>query len=144
MKVIVVSGTPGTGKTIIAKKLAKKLKAKYIDINRIVKENQLDNSYDKERTCYVVDIKKLNKVLINLIKESKENLVIDGHLAHFLPREYVDEVIICKTTLRKLKNRLKKRGYNKNKIRENLDAEIFDICFNEAKEKGHKVEIIET
>src|SRR3989344_3218410 len=46
--------------------------------------------------------------------------------------------------LKKVKKRLEKRGYNKLKIRENLDAEIFDVCYEEAKELGHKVEVIES
>jgi len=32
----------------------------------------------------------------------------------------------------------------KRKIRENLDAEIFDVCLNEAKEKGYRIKIINT
>jgi broad-specificity NMP kinase len=46
--------------------------------------------------------------------------------------------------LKKLKKRLEKRNYSKSKIRENLDAEIFDVCLVEAKEKGHKIKVIET
>jgi len=30
-------------------------------------------------------------------------------------------------------------GYSKDKIQENLECEIFDVCLNEAKEAGHKV-----
>ncbi len=33
---------------------------------------------------------------------------------------------------------------NKDKIRENRDAEIFDICLGEAKEKGHNLIVIDT
>ncbi len=39
---------------------------------------------------------------------------------------------------------MKKRKYSKEKIRENLDCEIFDVCYNEALEKGHKVKIVYT
>jgi broad-specificity NMP kinase len=46
--------------------------------------------------------------------------------------------------LKKLKQRLKKRGYHKAKIEENLECEIFDVCLEEAKEAGHKVKIINT
>ena len=34
--------------------------------------------------------------------------------------------------------------YNKGKIRENLDCEIFDTCFSEAKEKGHELIVLDT
>ena len=36
------------------------------------------------------------------------------------------------------------KKFNKNKIQENIQAEIFDICLNEAKEKKHKVIVINT
>ena len=43
MKVIIISGTPGTGKTTLAKKLAKKLDFEYIDINKIIKKYGLSS-----------------------------------------------------------------------------------------------------
>ena len=46
--------------------------------------------------------------------------------------------------MKKLEKRLKERKYSKKKIRENLDAEIFQICLNEAKENGHKVVTFDT
>ena len=65
-------------------------------------------------------------------------------MSHYLPKKYVDLCIVTKCGLKKLKKRLEKRKYNKKKIRENLDCEIFDICLNEAMEKGHKVKIVDT
>jgi len=143
-RIICVSGSVCSGKTTVAKRLAKKLKAKYIDVNKVIKENKLAESYDKVRKCDVVDVKKLNKVLEEIIKNSKENLVIDSHMSHFLSPKLVDYVVITKTSLKKLKNRLKKRGYSKKKIEENMEVEIMDICLNEAKELGHKIKIVET
>ncbi|MBU3941512.1 MAG: adenylate kinase family protein [Nanoarchaeota archaeon] len=144
MKTIIVSGTPGTGKTEIAKELAKKLKYKYIDVNKIIKENSLSDGYDKKKECEIVDVKKLSKFLIDFIKKSKQNLVIDSHLAHYLPKKYIDLCIITKCELKDLKKRLEKRKYGKTKIRENIDSEIFDVCLNEAAEKGHTILIIDT
>ena len=40
MAIILVSGTPSTGKTSLAKELAKRLKYKHIDVNDVVKENK--------------------------------------------------------------------------------------------------------
>jgi len=64
MKVIVVTGTPCTGKTTIAKVLAKKLKWKYLDVNKIIKKYKLIESYDKLRKTNEVSIKKLNQALL--------------------------------------------------------------------------------
>lgn len=144
VKITIVTGAVGTGKTTVAKKLAKKYKAKYIDVNVIIKKYNLSEGYDKKRKCKIINIKKLNKILIKLIKESKRDLVIDSHMSHFLPPKYVGLCIVAKCNIKKLRNRLKKRGYSKAKIEENVDAELFDVCLNEAKEIGHKIKIINT
>lgn len=141
--IIIVSGTPGTGKTTLSKKIAKKNNFEYLDVNKIIEENNLSEGYDKEKDCKIIDIDKLNDILIRIIKDSKD-LVIDSHLSHYLPKEIVDKCIITKCDLKELKQRLEKRNYSKEKVRENLDSEIFDTCNIEAKEEGHKPIIIQT
>ena len=143
-KAIIVSGCVGTGKSKIAKKISKEKNYKYVDITKLIKKYNLSEGYDKKRKSLIVDTKKLNKVLIGLIKNSKETLIIGGHLSHYLDKEYVKLCIITKCNLKELKRRLEKRGYSKSKIRENLDAEIFDTCRIEALERKHKVKIIYT
>ncbi len=140
--IIVVSGTPGTGKSLLAKDLAKKLKFEYLDVNKLIKEQKLYDSYDKKRACFIVDLNKLNRFLIKVIKN--KNMIVDGHLSHFLPKKYVDWCIITKCDLKILKKRLEKRRYNKEKIRENLDSEIFDVCLNEARDLQHKIIVVDT
>ncbi len=149
MKVIVVTGTPGTGKTVVAKRVAKKNRFLYLDGKRLISNFKLEEKYDRKRKTFVVDEKRFVKLLINIIKIIKTNkkikgIVIDSHLAHYLPRKYVDLVIVIKTDLKKLKQRLQKRKYSKLKIKENLEAEIFDVCYEEAKELKHKIKTIKT
>lgn len=144
MKTIIVSGTPGTGKTELAKALARKLSYQYIDVNKLIKENNLSDGYDRKKECEIVDVNKLSKFFVDFIKKSKQNLVIDSHLAHYLPKKHIDLCIITKCDLKELNKRLKKRKYSKEKIRENLDSEIFDICLSEAIENGHTILIIDT
>lgn len=144
VKVVIVTGSVGTGKTTVAKRLAKKNKAKYLDVNKVIEDYKLCEGYDEKRKCKIIDVRKLSKVLIKIIKDSKEGLVIDSHMSHFLPPKYVDLCIVTKCGIKKLRNRLKKRGYSKDKIKENVDAELFDVCLNEAKEIGHKIKVVYT
>ncbi len=141
--IIIVSGTPATGKTSLAKELSKLLGYEYIDVNKVIEKNELAESYDKKKQTNVVDEKKLARKLVSIIKRKKD-LVIDSHLSHYIPAKHVDLCIITKCPLKKLKKRLAKKGYSKSKINENLEAEIFDICLNEATEMKHKVLVIDT
>ena len=136
MNVIIITGTPGTGKTMLAKRLTKELGFRHIELTEFIKKNKLCEGYDRKKRTYVVDTAKLAKAVRNKLEE---NTIIDGHLSHFLPASLVDLCIVLKCNLKKLKARLEKRGYPKSKVRENLDAEIFDVCLNEAKEKNHNI-----
>ena len=175
MKVLCVTGTPGTGKTKIAKKLAKRLDFYYIDVNKLISKNKLSEGYDKKRKTKIVDINKLNKVVIDIIKQIKKvnesapmsrarstrtltklnikkitlnkkynGIIIDSHLSHYLPKRYIDMCIVTKCGIKELNKRLKRKKFHKDKIPENLQAEIFDVCYNEALEKKHKVIMIDT
>jgi len=182
MRVVIITGTPGTGKTTLAKQLAKKLNFHYLDVNKIIKKYKISEGYDKKRKTIIIDIKKLNKALINEIKNHrkliqnnsikktsitksnkkiknnnnklirneknnkiiKKGIIIDSHLSHHLPRKYVDLCMITKCNLKVLEGRLKKKKYSKDKIRENLDAEIFDVCLIESKQNKQKILVIDT
>ncbi len=156
MKTIIVTGTPGTGKTTFSKKLARKMEFYYFDVNESIAKNRLYDSFDKKRNTKIVDINKLNKHIINEInsikkynknkKSSKKfnGIIVDSHLSHYLPRKYVDFCIVTKCNIKELSKRLGKKKFNKNKIKENLQAEIFDICHQEAIEGKHNVMVIDT
>lgn len=165
MKAIIVTGTPGTGKTTLAKRLAKKLQFHNIEVNKIIRKYKISEGYDKKRKTKIIDVKKLNKALIKEIKNynikikynkikslktkkivniKKNGIIIDSHLSHYLPKRHVDLCIITKCNLKALEKRLKNKKYSKEKIRENMDAEIFDVCLNEAKENKHKIMIVDT
>ena len=152
MKVIVVTGTPGTGKTTLSKSLAQRLNFLYLDANKFILKNKLSQGYDKKRKTKIVDVGKLNKALINeisLLKINKKNkissgIIIDSHLSHYLPKKYVDLCIVTKCSIKELNKRLKKKKFHTEKIKENIEAEIFDICYNEALQRKHDILVVDT
>jgi adenylate kinase len=140
--VIIISGTPATGKTTLAKHLCLRYGFVRLDVSRLVK--RISEGYDKKRKCEIVDTTRFVQGVLRMIAKAKaKNQVIDSHLSHYLPPESVELCIITKCDLLVLKKRLDAR-YDSAKVRENLDAEIFDLCYNEAKEFGHKVAVVDT
>ncbi len=145
--IIAVSGTPATGKTFIAKILAKKLKADYLDLADFIKKYHLSSTYDRSLQTSVVNLQKLNKAVLPVMKRYKKerkNLVIDSHLSHYLSHQYISLCIITKCNLKVLRRRLKQRHYSQKKIKENMNAEIFEVCLLEAIVNKHRVKVIDT
>lgn len=147
--IICITGTPGTGKTELAKILKEKLNYPVLDVKKFIRDKKLSEGYDKDKKCEIVDVKKLSKEILKEIKKVKEKykpegIIVESHLSHYLAKRYVDLCVITKCDLKELKKRLEKRGYSKEKVRGNLDSEIFDICLNEAKEKGHHTFVTDT
>jgi len=141
--ILICTGTPGTGKTELSKELAKQLKIKYVDVNKIIDKEKLAESYDENRETLVVDEKKLAKALIAHTKKNK-NMIIDSHMSHELPAKHADWCIITRCDPATLRKRLVRKGYPKEKVQENVDAEILNICLDEAEQKGHKLVVVNT
>ncbi len=135
---ISISGTPGTGKTVVAKELSRMLNADVVDLKIIARK--LPFQYDKKRKSLVVDSKLLQKAVKGAIKNKQFPILLEGHLSHLLDSEII---IILRTNPVVLKKRLQRRKWPAAKVKENIEAEILDIIIAEAIEKHGKKEIIE-
>jgi adenylate kinase len=133
-RVILITGTPCTGKTTIAKALTVKLNAEYINLTDYAKVYQLTLGEDKERKTIIINENKMRKKLAEAINASdKANIIIDGHYAAAVtPAEFVTNVFVLRRNPKELKQFMEKCGFEGNKLWENLSAEILDVCLVEA------------
>ncbi len=134
---MVLTGSPGTGKTTLGKKLAKNLKATFIEVNALVKKDKLLSHRKKGETELTVNLKMLEKALKKKLK-GKRKFVVVGHLACEV-KIPADLVIVLRCEPRHLWNRLKKRKYSFKKIRDNVLTEILDYCGVIAEKKYRKI-----
>jgi adenylate kinase len=132
-KVIIITGTPGVGKTTVALKLANRLNAEYINLTDLAKREQLEIEKDEKRETTVINEQKMRRKLRTIIEKSKLNLIIDGHYASAVtPKALVNQVFVLRRHPSELSKFLKNRGYSSSKIEENIAAEILDVCLGEA------------
>lgn len=140
-KVIVwISGTPGVGKTVIGRKVARLLKGKFIDIPEFVKRAKAYLYYDRKSRTYVVDVRGLRMRLLKEVKVTKKDtIVVSGHLIFKLRRNLAVRVFVLRLSPTKLEKRLLKRGYPKSKLSANLVTELTDaILYDAIKAYGNK------
>jgi len=137
-RVIAVCGTPGVGKTTLAAKLAIKLNARLIDLKKYARENNLDSGYDNPRDTRIVDEKKLAEKIKDELAREKNDVVLEGLLCAYTPATHA---IVLRCAPSELARRLKKRGYSKKKIMENLEAELLGVCLHDFDETANLLEL---
>ena len=125
--VILITGTPGTGKTIIAKLLSERLNAEYLSLNDLAFKYNFIESYDKDRDTWVIKEKELSAFVKEKILKSEKNIVIDSHMGEILDPKIIDYIIILRTRPKVLKERLSERNWKESKVDENVQAEILGI-----------------
>ncbi len=137
-KIIVITGTPGTGKAALAGFLAKKLGFGRLNLHKHYKK--ISTGYNRKKRCYDIELRKFEMLVKETANCMPKGLIVDSHISHLLPKRLVDFcVVITSPDLKLLKNKLKRRKYSLQKIRENLQAEIFQVCLGEARDIGHKI-----
>lgn len=137
---IVITGTPGTGKSEVAKELAKITKYSIVDVKKLVESKRIFtvvSGGEKE-----VDIRTLGRaVLAEVRKKKQQNIILENHmLCEFsVPADFV---FVLRANPDVLRKRLSKRKYPKAKLNENIASEMLDYCTLKVK-ANHTKEPIE-
>ena len=138
-RLLVVTGTPGAGKSTIAQLLVSEFGFVHIDFHELIeKDPTLSSDFNKEKDCYDLDMDRVEELVrAQLLENPGKLMVLDTHVSQHLTAEIIFAAIIVRCSdLKVLEERLADRGYAAAKVKENLDAEIFDICHDETIELG--------
>ena len=128
-----VTGTPGVGKTVVSSLLASRLSAFHIDLGELVKREKLWSDVDKARGTLIADIPKLSKRVQEMIEHSERDIVLDGHYAvDVVSTKSVHIVFVLRREPDELRRSMEKRGFKGKKLKENLAAEVLDVCLYNA------------
>jgi adenylate kinase len=128
-RAIIVTGTPGTGKTTFAKELARAIGAEYVNVTKYVSKHKLYRGIDPQRRTKIIDLARTRRALQGELKAGRGLVVVDTHIPDgILPKETVKLVFVLRCDPRILENRLRAKKWNASKIRENVLAEIIDSC----------------
>ena len=140
---ILITGTPGTGKTTLAAEVANRLGITHVNIGEIAKENNYYDGYDDKLQTHILDEDKLlDDLELRLGDERQDSNVCDYHCSEMFPERWFDLVIVLRCPSDVLFKRLEERGYSNYKIQQNVEAEIFQTILDETKE-SYKAEIVQ-
>ncbi|MHA1680932.1 MAG: adenylate kinase family protein [Promethearchaeota archaeon] len=139
MKIVIISGTPCTGKTSLSLLFGEEMGASLIPLGEFVKEKKIFDSWDDADQSYVIDEERARDALLSHIERLQENesitmLVIEGLFSDVIA-DHADLRIVLRVHPTVLEKRLKARGYPEKKIFDNLQSEVLGTCSKHMKDE---------
>ena len=122
---VVITGTPGTGKTTATERLDHEV----VHLNERIRADGLDTGTDESRESLVADMDAVAAALDE--REKDEIELVESHLAHRLP---ADRVVVLRCHPDELGERLAARGESERTVEENRESEALDVILAEAVE----------
>ncbi|KAG6353922.1 hypothetical protein INS49_005179 [Diaporthe citri] len=159
---IIVTGTPGTGKTTHCEVLAEKTGLKHLSVNQVVKGRECHEGWDDEYQSWIVDEDKLLDAIEDECKAG--GCMIDWHACDLFPKSWIDLVVVLRVdsavhydrvesevSLEDLRLMQSLRGspalpflnYPEAKLQENIDSEIMEVLSQEARESYDEEIVVE-
>ncbi len=124
MRVIGLTGVPGTGKTTTAARLSEEIAV--VDANELAGQVDAIDGEDEDRQSALVDEARLADRARDALPEGP--VVVEGHLAHHCSP---DAVVLLRCHPEELRDRLAGRGWPEAKVEENVMAETLDALVPE-------------
>ncbi|KAI0019619.1 AAA domain-containing protein [Xylariomycetidae sp. FL0641] len=135
---IIITGTPGVGKTTHCEALAerfggeKETKLRHVSVNQVVRDRGCHEGWDDTFLSWIVDEDKLLDALEDEAKDG--GCIIDWHACDLFPESWIDLVVVLRVDSTTLYDRLAARKYPEAKLQENLDSEIMEVLLQEARD----------
>ncbi len=127
--IIIVTGTPGVGKTAVGKLLAERLGSEFLSLGDLVKKQRLHKGFDRSARSYIIDEPAVRRMLKGYLKDHREKrIVFETHSFNsILQKTHGMVTVVLRLDPLVLARRLKERNWPKLKIWENVEAELIDL-----------------
>ncbi|XP_051924338.1 adenylate kinase isoenzyme 6 isoform X2 [Hippocampus zosterae] len=104
---ILLTGTPGVGKTTLGKELAQRTGLTYVNIGELAQEGELYDGYDEEYQCPILDEDRVVDELDE--KMTHGGVIVDYHGCDLFPERWFHIVFVLRTDNTQLYTRLESR-----------------------------------
>jgi adenylate kinase len=115
---ILITGTPGCGKTTLAQKLAEATGLRHVHVGDLIKREKLYDEYDEEYDSYILNEDKVKLYAVPLIRKLCDAVapeilqggaILDYHSCDFFGEDWFDLIIVLRTETKVLYDRLSSR-----------------------------------
>ncbi len=130
---IVVLGAPASGKSTLRQRLAEVLGCHHISVGDLAKEKGYILGRDEERDSLILDEDSIREEISSIL-QLEECLIVETISPYAIPPDDVVLVVVVRCRPSILLERLRSRGYNHPKIRENVEYEAIDGPLQDALE----------
>lgn len=138
---IMVTGTPGTGKTTFSQECAAELGLRHIDIGEFAKERNLLAEHDTALDFHYMHEDAVLDALEPIMTDG--GVILDHHSSDWFPERWIQVVVVLRASTEVLYDRLQARQYAKAKLDGNMQAEIMQVARDEAYESYPGATLIE-
>jgi adenylate kinase len=144
-RIIIVTGTPGVGKTVLARLLAKKIGFTFSSLGDLVRKERLHKGFDRRARSYIIDERSVRRGLHGYFEDHREKgIVFETHsISSILPKTRGMVAIVLRLDPVILAKRLQARNWPKLKIWENVESEIIDVSLYDSLQVLGKTRIFE-
>lgn len=119
---VMVTGTPGTGKTSVTNQLNTPLEI--IHLNDVIAQREFVKEQDPTRDTVIADMTAIQDWL-----RGRDDVLVESHLAHHFE---ANRVIVLRCHPEELTRRLRERDEAPDTIAENAESEALDLLLSEA------------
>jgi adenylate kinase len=137
---IIVTGSPGVGKTSVSKELGKRLKCLVFNEKQFALEKGI-GKWDEEQDELIIPLGEFSEAIEGLFQREK-NAIVEGHLLCEI-RLKPDFVVLIRLGPELLESRLEARGYSAEKVQDNVFCEGIDYCKKHVERNYSKEKIVE-
>ncbi len=143
MTAILIGGSPGTGKSEVAEVLGTRLKAEVISMSDLAQRKGCISARDDARDTDIIDEDCLVEAIMDEVEGKPHRIIVEGHYIDLVPNRSVEHAFVLRTHPDTLRERLLARGYSKEKVFENVEAEVIGVCQMDAIEAFGEEKVFE-
>lgn len=113
--------------------LAERMGGIHVDLSELAERRGIITGYDESRETSIVDLERMENELASFLEGGEGPLILDGHFAsEVVPPRVVTLAFVLRRAPWILMGELAARGFSKEKVRENVEAELLDVCLVDA------------